>query len=125
MYYINVRGVRTLNDRVLNMVVVTLSHFSTCFSTSMTKLTPSQHDDLIAQYVELCVDCMDTNDLVKFVEQTLTDDFEKLNEHELFDEIRLSFDKEKLDELVDNVTTVTYGLAEGETLSFPVHDPTK
>ncbi len=91
----------------------------------MTKLTPSQHDDLIKNYVELCVDSMDTNDLVKFVEQTLTDDFEKLNEHELFDEIRFSFDKETLDELVDSVTTVTYGLAEGETLSFPVHDPTK
>ncbi len=91
----------------------------------MTKLTPSQHDDLIKHYVELCVDSMDTNDLVTFVEQTLTDDFEKLNEHELFDEIRFSFDKETLDELVDSVITVTYGLAEGETLSFPVHDPTK
>ena len=91
----------------------------------MTKLTPSQHDDLIAQYVELCVDSMDHKDMYRFVEQTLTEDFEKLNEHELFDEIRLSFDDELLDELVDNVTTVTYGLKEGESLSFPVHDPTK
>ena len=121
MYYINVRGVRTLNDRVLNMVVVTLSHFSTGFSTSMTKLTPSQHDDLIAQYVELCVDSMDHQSMYHFIEQTLTDDFEKLNEHELFDEIRYSFDKETLDELVDNVTTVTYGLEEGESITFPVH----
>ena len=100
----------------------------------MTKLTPSQHDDFIAQYVELCVDSMDHKDMYRFVEQTLTEDFEKLNEHELFDEIRLSFDDELLDELVDNVTTVTpaidpktytYGLEPGESISFPVHDPTK
>ncbi len=89
----------------------------------MTKLTPSQHDDLIKNYVQLCVDSMDTNDLVTFVEQTLLEDFEKLNEHELFDEIKYSFDDETLDELVANVTTVTYGLEPGETLSFPVHNP--
>ena len=87
----------------------------------MTKLTPSQHDDLIAQYVELCVDSMDHESMYHFIEQTLTDDFEKLNEHELFDEIRYSFDTETLNELVDSVTTVTYGIEPGESLSFPVH----
>tara|TARA_R100000781_G_C4002941_1_gene100971 strand:- start:212 stop:316 length:105 start_codon:yes stop_codon:yes gene_type:complete len=34
MYYINVGGVRTLNDLVLNEVVATLPHFSTGFSTA-------------------------------------------------------------------------------------------
>ena len=87
----------------------------------MTKLTASQRDELIEQYVELIVDSMDWKTMHRFVEQTLTEDFEKLNEHELFDEIRFSFDDETLDELVDNITTVTYGLKEGETLSFPVH----
>ena len=91
----------------------------------MTKLTPSQCSDLIEQYVELCVDSMDHKDMYRFISQTLTEDFEKLNEHDLFNEIECSFDKEMLDELVDNVTTVTYGLKEGESLSFPVHDPTK
>ena len=87
----------------------------------MTKLTAAQHDDLIKNYVELCVDSMDTNDLVNFVEQTLIEDFEKLSEHELLNEIECTFDTETLNELVGNVTTVTYGLKEGESLSFPVH----
>ena len=87
----------------------------------MTKLTAAQHDDLIKNYVELCVDSMDTNDLVNFVEQTLIEDFENLSEHELLNEIECTFDTETLNELVGNVTTVTYGLKEGESLSFPVH----
>ena len=78
MYYINVGGVRTLNDPVLNEVVATLPHFSTGFSTGMTEQTPSQHDDHPQE------------------------------------------DKE------DTSPTVhSYGLKEGETLSFPVHSPTE
>jgi len=72
--------------------------------TLMPKLTPSQCDDLISQYAELCVDSMDHQSMYQFIEQTLTEDFEKLTEHELFDEIRMSFDDETLDELVDKVT---------------------
>ena len=68
---------------------------------------------------------MDHKSMYHFIEQTLIEDFENLSEHELFTEIECSFDKETLDELVGNVTTVTYGLKEGETLSFPVHSPTK
>ena len=56
-----------------------------------------------------------------FIEQTLIEDFENLSEEELFTEIECSFDKELLNELVDNVTTVTYGLEEGESITFPVH----
>ena len=89
----------------------------------MTKLTASQCTDLIEQYVELITDSMDWKTMTAFVVNTLTEDYHNLSEEELFTEIECSFDKETLDELVDNVTTVTYGLAEGETLSFPVHDP--
>ena len=89
----------------------------------MTKLTPSQCTDLIEQYVEIITDSMDWKTMTAFVVNTLTEDYHNLSEEELFTEIECSFDKETLDELVDNVTTVTYGLAEGETLSFPVHDP--
>ena len=87
----------------------------------MTKLTPSQHDELIEQYVELIVDSMDWKTMHRYVEQTLTEDLDKLSELELFEEIRISYDDEVLDELVDNVTTVTYGLEEGESITFPVH----
>ena len=87
----------------------------------MTKLTASQCSDLIEQYVELCIDSMDHKSMYHFIEQTLIEDFENLSEHELFTEIECSFDTETLNELVANVTTVTYGLKEGETLSFPVH----
>ena len=100
----------------------------------MTKLTASQCTDLIEQYVELITDSMDWKTMTAFVVNTLTEDFHNLSEEELFTEIECSFDKETLDELVDNVTTdiqpvdpstYTYGLSEGETLSFPVHSPTE
>ena len=48
---------------------------------------------------------MDYDSLEEFVRQTLTDDFEQIqSRHELIDEIRLSFDEETLNDLVDNVT---------------------
>ena len=87
----------------------------------MSKLTASQWDELIEQYVELITDSMDWKTMHHFVVQTLTEDYDNLSEEELFTEIECSFDKETLDELVDNVTTVTYGLDEGESISFPVH----
>ena len=90
----------------------------------MSKLTASQWDELIEQYVELITDSMDFKTMHGFILGTLTEDFNNLSEEELFTEIECSFDKETLDELVDNVTTVTYGLEEGETLSFPVHSDT-
>ena len=87
----------------------------------MSKLTASQWDELIEQYVELITDSMDWKTMHHFVVNTLTEDYDNLSEEELFTEIECSFDKETLDELVDNVTTVTYGLEEGESISFPVH----
>ena len=94
--------------------------FSTGFST-MPDLTSEQWDGLIEQYVELITDSMDWKTMHHYVVNTLTEDYNNLSEEELFTEIECTFDKETLDELVDNVTTVSYGLKEGETLSFPVH----
>ena len=87
----------------------------------MPELTTEQWDELIEQYVELITDSMDWKTMTAFIVNTLTEDYHGLSEEELFTEIECTYDKETLDELVDNVTTVTYGLKEGETLSFPVH----
>ena len=71
-------------------------------------LTSLQWDELIDQYVDLCVDSMDYKSLEEFVRQTLTEDFEQIqSRHELCEEIRLSFDDETLDDLVDSVTELT------------------
>ena len=75
---------------------------------TLPNLTSQQWDELIEQYVDLCGDSMDTNDLVKFVRETLIEDFEQIqSRHELCEEIRLSFDDETLDDLVDSVTELT------------------
>ena len=73
----------------------------------MRNLTSLQKDELIQQYVELCVDSMDHKDMYQFIYNTLAEDFDKLTDSELQDEIRYSFDDETLDELVDNVTNET------------------
>ena len=73
----------------------------------MAQLTSLQKDELIQQYVELCVDSMDHKDMYHFIYNTLAEDFDKLTDSELEDEIRYSFDEETLDELVDNVTNET------------------
>ena len=68
------------------------------------KLTSLQKDQLIEQYVELCVDSMDHKDMYHFIYNTLAEDFDKLSDIELEDEIRYSFDDETFDELVESVT---------------------
>ena len=58
----------------------------------------------------------------RFVSDVITQDLKELeSRQDLLDEIKYSFDQEFLDELLDNVTTVTYGLKEGESITFPVH----
>ena len=71
------------------------------------ELTNAQRDELIAQYSQLVVDSMDYKSLEQFVYDTLEDDFNKLSNSELQDEIKYSFDEEILEELVDNVTNET------------------
>ena len=91
---------------------------------TLPNLTTDQWDELIEQYVEIIVDGMDWKCMTQFVSDTITQDLKELeSRQDLLDEIKYSFDEEFLDELLDNVTTVTYGLKEGESLSFPVHDP--
>ena len=128
MYYINVR---LASLRSSDQTSAT-SHFSTGFST-MPELTTEQWDQLIEQYVEIVVDGMDWKTMNRFVTDVITQDMKELeSRQDLLDEIRYSFDEEFLDELLDNVTTdikpvdpktYTYGLKEGESISFPVHNP--
>ena len=97
----------------------------------MTKLTSAQFDDVVEQYAEIVCDRMDTADLEAYVMEDLMDRYGMMSEAELRDHIieveNSGCPEDNLfDELVDNLTPVhTYGLEEGETLSFPVHDPTK
>ena len=67
------------------------------------RLNDGQRDELIQQYVELITDSMDVKTLEQFVRDTLIDDYDKLSEIELKDEIRYTFDEETLTELIDNV----------------------
>ena len=71
------------------------------------ELTDSQRGEIIEQYVELITDSMDVKTLEQFVRDTLVDDYSKLSNSELQDEIKYSFDDETLDELINNVTTQT------------------
>jgi len=73
----------------------------------MANLTPLQKDELIQQYVELQVDGMDHKDMYQFVYNTLAEDFDKLTDSELEDEIRYTFDDETFEELVEKVTNET------------------
>ncbi len=70
----------------------------------MANLTPLQKDELIQQYVELQVDGMDHKDMYQFVYNTLAEDFDKLTDSELEDEIRYTMDDETFEELVEKVT---------------------
>ena len=92
-------------------------------------LTTLQKNELIAQYVQLCVDSMDMECLLTIAEDHVTDYCEKLSDSELKAEIN-DHDDELFDELVDNVTqqypkqdvnnsTHTYSLNVNESISFP------
>ena len=71
----------------------------------MANLTPLQKDELIQQYVELQVDGMDHKDMYEFVYNTLAEEFDKLSDSELEDEIRYTMDEETLEDLIDSVTS--------------------
>ena len=73
----------------------------------MKQLNSAQKDELIAQYSQLMVDSMDVESLEQFVYNTLIEDFDKLTDSELKDEIECTFDEETLDDLIDNVTNET------------------
>ena len=66
-------------------------------------LTSTQKDELIAQFVEIQVDNMDTQTLVEFVTDLLIDDYSKFTDSELKERIDVFNDDGLYDELVDNV----------------------
>ena len=66
------------------------------------ELTSLQKNELIAQYVQLCVDSMDMECLLTIAEDHVTNYCEKLSDSELKEEID-NHDDELFDELVDNV----------------------
>ena len=69
-------------------------------------LTTLQKNELIAQYVQLCVDSMDMECLLTIAEDHVTNYCEKLSDSELKAEID-NHDEGLFDELVDNVTNET------------------
>ena len=71
------------------------------------QLTSLQKDELISQYVQLCVDSMDMECLLTIAEDHVTNYCEKLSDSELKQEID-NHDDELFDELVDNVTNETF-----------------
>ena len=73
----------------------------------MTKLNVAQRDELIEQFVELQVDNMDTQTLVEWVTDILTNDYDKLTDSELKERIDCYDDDGLYEELVDNVTNET------------------
>ena len=89
----------------------------------MTKLTSAQYSELVDQFVDIVVDNMDMETIVQYVYDDLRERYEQVSQNELKNDID-NHDEDLWDELVDNVTTGTYGLKEGETLSFPVHSDT-
>ena len=91
-------------------------------------LTNEQLYDIKEAYCELICDSMDWKTMEQFVYDTLISDYEKYNQHEIFEEIECSFDDVTLQELVDNLcdtpvvdnnSTHTYSLNVNESITFP------
>ena len=70
------------------------------------QLTSSQRDELIEQFVELQTDSMDLDTMVEWIQDILTNDYDKLTDSELKERVDC-YDEELFDELVDNVTNET------------------
>ena len=93
-------------------------------------LNQDQLDSIIDQFSEIIVDGMDTKTLAQYVYDDLVDYYSDLTQDELQDFIE-QHNEDLWKELVDNETTdiqpidpstYTYGLSEGESISFPVHE---
>ena len=92
-------------------------------------LTATQQDELISAYCELICDSMDWKSMEQFVYQTLIEDYSNLSHDELLEDIELTMCDVVLEELIDNIgdvekvtdNTVSYGLNDNESISFPVH----
>ena len=92
-------------------------------------LTATQQDELISAYCELICDSMDYKSMEQFVYQTLIEDYSNISHDELLEDIELTMCDVVLGELIDNIgdvekvtdNTVSYGLNDNESISFPVH----
>ena len=71
--------------------------------TTNNNLITSQLDEIIEQYVEIVVDRMDTQSLVEYVTEDLTDRYNKMTSNELKEWIYEHEDEYLYDELVENV----------------------
>ena len=69
------------------------------------RLNDAQFDSVAEQFAELVVDGMDMKTLVQYVYDDLIDYYEKLDEHELKEQID-EYDEDLFDELLDNVKDV-------------------
>jgi len=70
-------------------------------------LTSAQRDELIAQFVEIQLDNMDTQSLYELASEYVTNSFDRLTDSEIKERIESLYDAELYDELVDNVTNET------------------
>ena len=71
------------------------------------ELTSAQRDELIEQFVELQTDSMDLDTMVEWIQDILTNDYDKLSDSELKERVECFDDDGLYEELVDNVTTQT------------------
>ena len=69
----------------------------------MAKITSTQHNEIAEQFAELVVDGMDMKTLVQYVYDDLIEYYEKLDEHELKEQVD-EYDEDLFEELLDNVT---------------------
>ena len=67
-------------------------------------LTSTQRDELIAQFVEIQLDNMDTQSLYELASEYVTNSFDRLTDSEIKERIESLYDEELYDELVDNIT---------------------
>ena len=72
------------------------------------ELTSAQRDELIEQFVELQTDSMDLNTMVEWIQDILTNDYDKLTDSELKERVECFDDDGLYEELVDNVTNETF-----------------
>ncbi len=66
------------------------------------RLTHTQRDELIEQFVEIQVDSMDTQTLVEYVTDMLVNDYSNFNDYEIKDEVDC-YDEDLYNELVENI----------------------
>ena len=71
------------------------------------ELSSLQRDKLIEQFVELQTDSMDLDTMVEWIQDILTNDYDKLTDSELKERVECFDDDGLYEELVDNVTSQT------------------